>query len=381
MRYFHIIIALSVTVLSCSTEHSSHVPSADESLRSIKLELSDTSWTNVNSLIQMDSYIILSSKIPLGIIERVLVNDEKIYILDNQSRIVCFNFKGEIIFTIKETGKGPGEYYKIIDMIFNPEKNAITVADQGKRKLIHYSARTGKFINEEILKISPDAMAFFNGNYYFYNPYHFNYPDDKSLHYSLIEAKNGEHITNREFPHNPRISDYMFDDCYHQFSYNEDEIYFRKRFIDTVFAITEDGVVPRYAFELPNPLPYEVVEQKPNMLELATKSKYTGTLYNIYRTGNILYCNFFGEEFIASTFYDLQKDEIIYCGNNVWPYPSKELPVITLFDGIYNKNFFSLISPIIIMSAKETNPDAFPKDWLVINENSNPVLAFYKIVR
>ena len=229
--------------------------------------------------------------------------------------------------------------------------------------------------------MSLDALAFFNNKYYYYNPYHFNYPNDKSMHYSLLSSENGEKITNRYFPHDPKIADYMYGDAFRQFSYNPDELYFRKRFIDTVYAITADGVVPRFSFKLPDPLPYSLVQQKPDALELATKSKYSGTLHGIYRCGNILHSNFFNQNFVASSFYDLEKDEIIYCGKHISPYPTKDLPVFSLIDGVYEGKFFSLVSPISVLERIKINPKAFTKDWFSIDENSNPVLVFYKLVR
>ncbi len=385
MRLTILILLFSVLITACSTgtndTNDSYAGLTGDSIRTIELNISDTSWTDVKSLLQIDSYVFLSSKVPIGTLERVIIENDYIYILDEQSRLVCFKPNGDIAFYLDRKGKGPGEFSSITDIVIRSEKNTLTIADQGRRKLIHYSSKNGKFISEEDLKVSVDALAYWNNKYYHYNPYHFNYPTDESMHYSLLCSENGEEITNRYFPHDPKIADYMYGDAFHQFSYNSDELYFRRRFIDTVYAITTEGVVPRYSFVLPDALPYSLVQQKPNALELATKSKYSGTLYNIFRSGNILHANFFNQNFVVSAYYDLEKDETIYCGKHVWPYPTKELPVCSLIDGVYNNKFFSLVSPLSIIERMKINPKAFSKDWFSINENSNPVLVFYKLVR
>ncbi len=385
MKYTIATLLLVGIIFGCSTKPKESQPNAmgseGEQLRTIKVELSDSSWTDPKSLLEMDSYVFLSSKVPLGNLKRVIIANDHIYYLDQSSRLVCFKPNGDIAFSLNRKGSGPGEYSAITDMIVKPEMNVLTIADQGRRKLIHYSAKSGIFLMEEELKVSVSSLAFFNKKYYHYNPYHHNYPKDKSMHFSLLETKTGKDIENRYFPHDPKIANYMFDDNFRQFSYNKDEVYFRKRFIDTVFAITSQGVEPRYHIDLPDPLPYSYVQQKPNALELATKSIYSSTLHGIYQSGDILHFNFFKDELVATAFYDLEKDETIYCGNHIWPYPTKQLPVYSLIDGVYKGKFFSLVSAMTILEDMERNPAAFSKDWSKINENSNPVLVFYNLVK
>ncbi len=372
-------------IYGCSTQpnESQIKVSGNESdpLRTIKVSLCDTSWGDVKSLLEMDSYVFLSSEMPLGKLKRVIIEKDYVYFLDEQSRLVCFKPNGDIVFSLNNKGKGPGEYSEITDMVINSEESILTIADHNRRKLIHYSLIDGKYLREEDFKVSVSSMAFFNKKYYYYNPFHFNFPKDKSMHFSLLASTSGVDIENRYFPHDPKVADYMYDDNFRQFSYNTKELYFRKRFIDTVFAITGQGLVPRYSIELPDPLPYSLVQQKPDMLELATKSKYSSALHSIYTSGNILHFQFFKDEWVTTAFYDLEKDDQIYCGNHIWPYPTKQLPVYSLIDGVYKGKFFSLASPLTVMEQMERNPEAFPKDWSRVNENSNPVLVFYNLVK
>ena len=384
MKYIIVSFIFIYVNFGCSNESNNSSMGLDDcemdSVRTIKISLTDTSWTDVKSLLEMDSYIILSSVIPLGNLKRVVIEKDHIYILDKHSKLVCFKPNGNIAFSLNKKGKGQGEYIDITDMIINPEMNILTVADQGRRKLIHYSSKNGSFLMEEDLKVSAKAMAFYDGVYYYYNPFHHNYTDNEMMHFSLLSSNDGVEVNKGYLKHDPLIANYMFDDNFRQFSYNKDEVYFRKRFIDTVFAINSHGLVPRYSIELPDPLPYSLIQQRPDMLELFAKSKYSSTLHGIYKSGNILHFNFFKEQFVASTFYDLEKDETIYCGNHIYPYPTKQLPVYSLIDGVYKGKFFSLVSAMTVLEDMERNPAAFSKDWSKINENSNPVLVFYNLV-
>jgi hypothetical protein len=57
----------------------------------------------------------LSNDVPLGESERILIFDEKIYILDNEPKIVCFEMNGKVRFKIDSRGPGPKEYANIKD--------------------------------------------------------------------------------------------------------------------------------------------------------------------------------------------------------------------------------------------------------------------------
>jgi hypothetical protein len=373
------LLAISV---GCTTkpriENIDNTDFTKDTVITVELTIDNSTWKNVSSILELDSYVILSPEVPVGIVKRVIIEDN-IYILDEQSRLLCFKPNGEFKFLLNKKGKGPGEYNQIVDMAVDPDKGILTIMDTWRRKLIHYSAKNGKFIGEENLAVTPHAMAILTNKYYFYNPYHYNYQNDKSLHYSLLVSKDGSSITDRHFPHDPIIADYKFDDCNHQFFYNPGEIFFKKRFCDTIFSISTDVVKPKFNFLLPDALPYSWILQKPNAVEVS-KSKYSWALSDVYQCGNVLFSTFFNQGFVISSFYDLAKNKVIYCGRHIWPTPSKELPVYSTIQGVDGNRFFSLVDASIILEFVKINPAAFQKDWLAVNENSNPVLVFYKVL-
>jgi hypothetical protein len=375
------IFGLAALLAGCKTNPSNkEIDNAglmNDTAVTIALSIDNSTWKNPGSLLKLDSYVILSSKVPVGVVKRVIIEDN-IYILDKQSRLLCFKPNGEFNFLLNKKGKGPGEYTQIVDIAIDPEKGLLTIMDTWRRKLIHYSASTGEFIDEDNLLVTPHALAIFNNQYFFYNPYHYNYQNDKDLHYSLLTSQDGKTIKNRYLPHDLAIADYSFDDCYHQFFYNPGEIFFKKRFCDTIFSISNDAVKAKFIFLLPDALPYSWILEKPNGVEVS-KSKYSWSLSDVYQCGQILFSTFFNQQYVISSFYDLANKKTIYCGRNIWPTPSKDLPVYSSIQGVKNNRFFSLVDASVIVEFKKANPSVFQEDWVAINENSNPVLVFYKI--
>ena len=105
------------------------------------------------------------------------IKNEKIYVLDAFSRIVCYDMQGNVIFKIDAVGAGPGEYVRISAFAINEQSRELVIYDNPKTTLLYYNSDNGKHIKtEKFPKPNPGAMASSDGVYYYDNQFHSNSP-------------------------------------------------------------------------------------------------------------------------------------------------------------------------------------------------------------
>ena len=96
-------------------------------------------------------YIKLDSSEPIGVIDKMIVTKDKIYILDcyTAQQIFVFDKTGNLLFRIKNKGRGPKEYESIRDMQVDTIRNEILVNDALARSYLYFSADDGAFLHRE----------------------------------------------------------------------------------------------------------------------------------------------------------------------------------------------------------------------------------------
>ena len=69
-------------------------------------------------MVRQVDYIKLDSSEPIGVIDKMIVTKDKIYILDcyTAQQIFVFDKTGNLLFRIKNKGRGPKEYLSVADM-------------------------------------------------------------------------------------------------------------------------------------------------------------------------------------------------------------------------------------------------------------------------
>lgn len=378
MKYIYIIALLTI-VFSCNTrkENTQQTNSIARIIENIAI--SDSSYSSIRDLLTLDEYIILDNEVPLASINRVIITEQQIFIFDSQPKIVCYNHKGKMEFQISKQGKGAGEFLKIVDFSIHKESQSLKVYDSSLRKILYYDMNNGAFKYDRKLSIAPHAIANFNNLDYYYNPYSFNYPNSKEYHYSLFKSKGENIVIQKFFPHDPIVSNYMFGDSGEfPFFYGDNELLFVKRFENTIYTITAQGVSPLFEIQLPNAVPQSYIQNKPNPMKLID-SPYSSGLTDVYRVHNLLYFTFTNAGSVISTFYDLSLNKLVYCGKRIWPVPSKALPVYYPIRGVSGNRFFSVINPSTIVELRKNNESVFPKEMLEIEEIDNPVIGFYSV--
>jgi hypothetical protein len=333
----------------------------------------EISKNEIQDMIVLDSYIPLSNEVPLDQVERVIIHNDRIYVLDNEPKIVCFNMKGKVLFTIDGRGAGPTEYQNLRDFAIDGDSKRIIAFDDEKRKLFFYELKTAKHISSiPTLYMAPTEMGFVDGGFFFKNM-DTRFDVQKGQMFYLLYSKNGEQIDTMFLPHDA-VADFNFD--LNSFFYNEGNLLFVRPFDNIVYALQNARITPVYEINLPNPLPLKKIEEKIRHVEVPT-SGYAYAIDDVYIAGKILHFTFVKDGFIVSNFYDLSTDNFLYSGIRVLGEARKHLPFYSLINGVYRGNFFSLVSASSITDRRMAHPEYFPDELLKIKEDDNDILAFF----
>lgn len=388
MKHIYCIIILLLFFYSCQSKSKkeyglSQIENiATENLQAITVEVEDFDFEKLGDFLETTSYIQLAAEPLLTSIQEVQIKNEKIYVHDRLSRIICYDMQGNVIYKIDAKGAGPGEYTNVNAFVVNEQNRELVIFDNFRQSLFHYDADNGAYIKMQKLgKPDPTAMASLRGVYYYDNRYHNNYANDTTLYYSLLISKDGTRMVQRYFPHNEAESSYHFTPG-QPFSYNDSVLYYCKAFDSVVYELSPEGLEALYEIELPNSLPFSKIEDKADEWNLM-KSEYSIGLEKICRCNDLLYFQFSKDGFLQLGLYDLAQKKQIYCGKRLTDKVGKSVPVFRLIDGVYKGKFWGIITPETVDYALSEEPN---KDYpdIIRNYNpdtDNPIIAFYNVAK
>lgn len=80
-------------------------------------------FDELGTVLRTVSYIQLASEPLLSNIKEIRIDNERIYIHDATSRIICYDMQGKVIYKIDAKGAGPGEYVGINAFVINNQTN------------------------------------------------------------------------------------------------------------------------------------------------------------------------------------------------------------------------------------------------------------------
>lgn len=388
MKHIYCIIILLLFFYSCQSKSKkeyglSQIENiATENLQAITVEVEDFDFEKLGNFLETTSYIQLAAEPLLTSIQEVQIKNEKIYVHDRLSRIICYDMQGNVIYKIDAKGAGPGEYTNVNAFVVNEQNRELVIFDNFRQSLLYYNANNGAYIKMQKLgKLDPTAMASLRGVYYYDNRYHNNYANDTTLYYSLLISKDGTRMGQRYFPHNEAESSYHFTPG-QPFSYNDSVLYYCKAFDSVVYELSPEGLEALYEIELPNPLPFSKIEDKADEWNLM-KSEYSIGLEKICRCNDLLYFQFSKDGFLQLGLYDLVQKKQIYCGKRLTDKVGKSVPVFRLIDGVYKGKFWGIITPEAVDYALSEEPNKnYPDIFRNYNpDTDNPIIAFYNVAK
>lgn len=131
-------------ILSCKNENKVDPNSRFNNFKTLNIQGNPNNQLQIDSLFSEIMVIQLETKPECLIsnIEKLLIHNNRLYIQDRIGRILVFNMDGKFLLEVGKTGKGPGEYLKLLD--FEIDKNEeIYVLDFMK---IHRFSSNGNYL-------------------------------------------------------------------------------------------------------------------------------------------------------------------------------------------------------------------------------------------
>lgn len=259
-----------------------------DSMKTIDVKISDKVYDHLDQWLEADKYIKLPSDPLIAEIRDIHIENDRIFVHDKLHQMVCYDINGKFLWKINALGAGPGEYVGINDFMVNPDEEEIILYDNLGQKLLYYSIQNGEFIRSERLREpNPTDMAYKDGTYFYDNRFHNNYPEEESLHYSLLTSHDGIHVVQGFFNHDENETAIRLS-APKKFYYSDSLLLYCRDFDNKVFQISEDGIKVRYQFNLPDPLPSSYIEKGVLDREMLERD-YSSWLCNIYECGRLLY--------------------------------------------------------------------------------------------
>ena len=374
------VFVLFVTITGCGKSKKQLSASVDTmSVKEIVIRESDITKKEIGDFLTLDSYIILSNQELFGEVSRIIIDDEQIYLMDHIQRIFCYDMSGNLIYKIDQRGQGPHEYVNANDFGIDRISEKLFIYDDQVRKMLVFNKQTGNYISDfSIRYMRPFNFGITEGIFFFNNDDDRRVVDKKDQKYNLFYSETGKHIDTYFLPHDA-IAEYHFEGGGgHPFFYNEEQLLYNKILDSRIYSLKKNQIVPLYDIILPNQLPMKKIEEKMKHIDVV-RSSYSYALSSIFISGEIMHFIFSKDGFIQTCYYNLNSDQVLFCGPRVLAESRKNLPFYSLIQGVYNGYFFALISPIEIERRKEIHPDFFSEDLKNVTFDDNHVVAFYKI--
>lgn len=137
MKKYIVIIIANVLMLSCNSKSEKEI--VDVTIDTDYLEeiiIKPTNFIKNSTYIQLETE---ENSLLGNNIEKLVVNEDKIFILDSNNKIFVFDINGAFLNTIGSKGSGPNEQLSIVSFYVHPIKKYIGVFDILKHTVFKYS--------------------------------------------------------------------------------------------------------------------------------------------------------------------------------------------------------------------------------------------------
>lgn len=214
----------------------------------------------LSEVVSIDSLVFLeyTDESIIGEIDKVLVSEDRIYVVDRHSAksIFCFDRKGNFINSYNAIGRGPQEYLEIFDASFFRDKMYV------------FAAPNQFFVLDENLKFEKSIDI--------------NWTDDIPLdqHYIYFSMINSDtilfyHPSARYHYHLYSLSKRAFISSHierlgtldmswpRQLTKNASgKIFLSRSYIDTIYTVTENQIKPEYFVNFEKPMTDQEIEER-----------------------------------------------------------------------------------------------------------------------
>nr|WP_320153938.1 6-bladed beta-propeller [uncultured Draconibacterium sp.] len=355
------LLIISILFIECS-EHSIN----NTDTKSIKVFDNTIDQITTNDLITNVQYIPLetNSSCLIGRIDKMLISNDKLYILDKSSskKLFVFELTGKFIQTIGEQGKGPQEYIQITDFSIDEAKDEIVLLDNNRNLLIYNL--NGEFIKSKKLskKNFFQNLCIYKHSYYLYT----NNLKGNSDKYSIFTYDNN--FDEKKLFYYSDHCDFLHP-VDNPILHNKKGLYYLDIFNKVIYEKIKNEFEKKYLFDFDgNYTPLDIA----NSSELFFQNYSEHCLLQRYVVGDrYIYIQILNKAKYNVGIIDMDKDSFI-----LYKKISSEKIAFRPPHCYYNSKFYSTIEPGIVLD----NPNSFKHliDKQLINANSNPIIFNYK---
>ena len=265
MRCF-CIISIALLFVSCAnTNYSFDVKKIGISDKNT-IEIVDTMFFDCIREIVLET----NTDCVISDIEKILQHDTLLYIKDiRQNKLFIFSQNGRHLHTIKDIGRGHGEYISLIDVAVDNAENEILLLVE-PHGIMHYTLY-GDFKYKESLGC-PYTDICCDSNYYYLRKE--TYANNKMANYSVTiinkRSKDKKDVLELKEEYAPfcSIGPRIYD--------NGDRLYFTRFFDNIIYRLKDGDVTPEFSIDFNN---YEFPSENKriscsDLFDLANKNKY-----------------------------------------------------------------------------------------------------------
>ena len=241
------------------------------------------------SLISIES----DSQSMIGEIDKVIINEGKIYIMDKSiaKTVLVFDEEGNFENKIGRVGRGPGEYTQLGDFIINQRENEVWIYCENSNT-IHIYSNNGTFIRSINTGLKFSAFEFLNSDTliaFTHSVYNYN-SENEPIKYNLIAFDLNMNICNKQFyNHADEGESYLSLSDY--FCPTNDKFYLNWIFNDTIYVLNGLEASPFIALDFKEKrLSPQLLENKSNreiLLEVM-EGRAGAVLKQVQATDNLM---------------------------------------------------------------------------------------------
>ena len=333
-------------------------------------------------MVRQVDYIKLDSSEPIGVIDKMIVTKDKIYILDcyTAQQIFVFDKTGNLLFRIKNKGRGPKEYLSVADMQVDTIRNEILVNDALARSYLYFSTDDGTFLRRE-KGIANCYLARIDSLYINLTGVGQDFNDNENW---AIIISDKDSVLFKGFEPTPLQND---DFIINSFTYDRNgNLLYTPVYSDTVYRFSSVCVVePEYVIcqeksvwrRHDEKISYQEVKK------LILENNYTRYGGKFYDMENYAYFEIGREEdeYVVpiSCFWNKQTDMVYAWSSKGWSEYPDIGEIIRQPIAVYGDTFFSTCSPQIPEEYRENLSPKIKSLLECSKESDNPIVVAYTL--
>jgi len=338
-------------------------------LITINVNVLKEDFNSIKNRIVIEKIIPLDDSIPIGKIRKAIIHKSNLFVHNkSKDEILCFNEKGELVYSIFSKGRGPEEYVSIQNFFIDFINDELVILSSDN-KILRYSCNSGALLNVskienkamilDGIQLSKDVIAWYT----------------MGPEYNLEISNKG---ASKQFIPFIEARDMTFSEK--AFSAREGNVLFVHGTCDYIYKVDKDTVNRLYFIDFGSyKIPVELYENPSQAMAVYEKQDVATKLDFIVENEGYLsfsYMLFPKASFNVKSQYSIYSKIDKKCYNF-----HSDTYLFPIYD-CTDESFISLVSPAKISSVKESDIDRKIVEYIEhnnIREDANPMMVFWRL--